>query len=115
MISCITGINIEKGIKYTGHSATLYIRFLKHFPADPSIFALKEALDSDNIEDAYRHAHTLKGLTEQLCITALSTPSSTLCELLRQKDPTVISIAKVYLLDMLSVYNEIIAQINLLP
>ena len=115
MISCITGINIEEGIKYTGHSSTLYIRFLKRFPADPSIYALKEALDSGNMEDAYRHAHTLKGLTEQLCITALSTPSSTLCELLRQKDPTVISIAKAHLLDMLSVYNEIIAQINLLP
>ena len=115
MISCITGINFEEGIKRAGNSSALYMRFLKRFPADPSIFALKNALDSGNMEDAYRYAHTLKGLTEQLCITSLLTPSSALCELLRQKDTIVISIAEAHLLEMLPVYNEIVAQINRLP
>lgn len=115
MIPSMNNINIEEGIKRTGNSSTLYMRFLKRFPSDPSFYALKTALNSGDMEEAFRYAHTLKGLTEQLGIIALSTPFSALCELLRQSDPSVVSAGNELLCAISPVYNDIISQIASLP
>ena len=59
------------------------LRFVRKFPADGSFNALKEALASGSQEEAFRAAHTLKGVAQNLGFTALYEKASAVTEVLR--------------------------------
>ena len=70
------------------------IRFLKMALSDGSYQLLIDSVDTNNAEEAFRAAHTLKGVCGNLSITRLGESSSALCEYLREKrviDDTVMS------------------------
>jgi len=108
----ISGINMDEGLRRTGNHPALYLRFLKRFPEDPSFSALQNALLSGRIRDAFLCAHTLKGLTAQLGITALRDPTVELCELLRHESGALPSRALELLDAMTPVYHDIVRQIS---
>ena len=58
-------------------------KFLKKFPADDSYFSLKSAIEQDKLEDAFRAAHTLKGVAYNLELKSLGDSASSLTEALR--------------------------------
>ena len=58
-------------------------RFLLKFPDDKSFQTLEESLKSGAVEEAFRAAHTLKGLCLNLGFSDLYTPSAALTEILR--------------------------------
>ena len=58
-------------------------KFAVKFLSDPSYEKLCEALKSENYEDAFRAAHTLKGVCQNLGFTRLYESSSVLTEALR--------------------------------
>lgn len=110
----IPGIDMNEGLRHTGNQPTLYMRFLKRFPDDPSFFALQDALLSEHIHGAFLSAHTLKGLTAQLGITALCASATELCELLRSESPDTLPRARQLLDTMTPVYHTIVRQIKAL-
>ncbi len=61
----------------------LVIKFAKKFLNDSSYKNLKDNLSAGNVEEAFRAAHTLKGVAQNLSFEALYKPSSELAEILR--------------------------------
>lgn len=62
---------------------SLILKFTKKFLDDSSYKNLKDNLSGGNIEEAFRAAHTLKGVAQNLAFDALYKPSSDLAEILR--------------------------------
>ena len=59
-------------------------RFLKKFLDDKSFALLEESLETGNMEEAFRAAHTLKGVSQNLSLSNLYTPSSLLSDRLKE-------------------------------
>ena len=66
-------------------SEALIQRFTLKFLEDPSYLQLKQALENKNYEDAFRSAHTLKGICQNLSFDRLYEVSNELTELLRDR------------------------------
>ena len=64
------------------HSEALIQRFTLKFLEDQSYLQLKQALENKNYEDAFRSAHTLKGVCQNLFFDRLYEVSNDLTELL---------------------------------
>lgn len=79
----IIGGDYEDLLKRLGGSEALASKFAKKFLNDPSYNQFKEAMTSLNYEEAFRAAHTLKGVAANLSMTALYEVSSGICEKLR--------------------------------
>lgn len=62
---------------------SLVIKFAKKFLEDDSYQKLKESLAAGNVEEAFRAAHTLKGVAQNLGFVTLYEPGSELAEILR--------------------------------
>ena len=67
------------------HSEALIRRFALKFLEDQSYIQLKQALKNKNYEDAFRSAHTLKGVCQNLSFDRLYEASHELTELLRDR------------------------------
>ena len=61
-------------------------KFVRKFPEDPSYAQLRQALADDCLADAFRAAHTLKGVAANLSFEPLRRSASALTELLRHAD-----------------------------
>lgn len=59
------------------------LRFVSKFPADESFPLLKSSLEKGSVEEAFRAAHTLKGVAGNLGFTSLFKISSEVTEVLR--------------------------------
>ena len=66
-------------------SEALIRRFTLKFLEDQSYLQLKQALENKNYEDAFRGAHTLKGVCQNLSFDHLYEVSNELTELLRDR------------------------------
>ena len=64
-------------------------RFLAKFPGDDSFAVLCQALENGRREEAFRAAHTLKGVSANLGLDRLSASASALTELLRPKGDAI--------------------------
>nr|WP_296033659.1 Hpt domain-containing protein [uncultured Dorea sp.] len=69
-------------------SEALIQRFTLKFLTDKSYPQLKESLEAKNYEDAFRGAHTLKGVCQNLSFDRLYEVSCDLTELLRDRTGT---------------------------
>lgn len=58
-------------------------RFVKRFPSDPSFGQLKAAMAAGDVKEAFRAAHTLKGVSLNLGFDNLSPSAVALTEILR--------------------------------
>lgn len=67
------------------HNEALIQKFTLKFLEDPSYLQLKQALKDKNYEDAFRSAHTLKGVCQNLSFDHLYEVSNELTELLRDR------------------------------
>ena len=61
------------------------IKFLLRVVEDGSYKLLCDSIESGNVDEAFRAAHTLKGVCGNLAITRLGASSSELTEILREK------------------------------
>ena len=68
-------------------SEALVRKFVLKYPGDPSFNQLKDALAAQDWETAFRAAHTLKGVVQNLGMDHLYEVSSALCEALRGPKP----------------------------
>jgi HPt (histidine-containing phosphotransfer) domain-containing protein len=58
-------------------------KFLRKVPEDPSYDLLCRSMESRDLEEAFRAAHTMKGICQNLSLNSLYQPVSHLTELLR--------------------------------
>ena len=79
------------------HNEALIQKFTLKFLEDPSYLLLKQALKDKNYEDAFRSAHTLKGVCQNLSFDRLYEVSNELTELLRDRQtcPTMVTLEKI--------------------
>lgn len=77
------GMEYEETLGRFMNREELLQRFLKKFLEDISYQQLMEQLAADNYGDAFRHAHTLKGVAANLGLESLRRPASEITELLR--------------------------------
>ena len=68
------------------YSDALVKKFVGKFLDDKSFQLLEDSLKAGNYEEAFRAAHTLKGVTQNLSFTKLYRSSSSLTEALRRKE-----------------------------
>ncbi len=68
------------------YSDALVERFVGKFLSDQSFQLLRDSLDEKNFEEAFRAAHTLKGVTQNLSFTKLYQSCHEITEALRTKD-----------------------------
>jgi HPt (histidine-containing phosphotransfer) domain-containing protein len=80
-ISC--GIDYDSGMRLFRDRQELFEKFLKKFPKDESYNRLKEALAADDCNQAFKEAHTLKGVSANLSMMELSHAASDVTEELR--------------------------------
>lgn len=73
-------------------------KFALRFLDDPSFELLKTSLDAKNYDEAFRAAHTIKGVSQNLSFTALYKSSHELCEALRGGKP----------LEDVSLYDDVV-------
>ena len=79
----------------------LITKFVLKFPGDPSFSQLQSTLEEKNVEEAFRAAHTLKGVAQNLGFTPLYEATATLTEVLRagnlpEDDNMMNAVAKEY-------------------
>lgn len=67
-------------------SPDFLLRFVRRFPADPAFGELTAALAAQELPDAFRAAHTLKGTAATLGLDTLAAAASALTEALRPAD-----------------------------
>ncbi|MDD6291005.1 MAG: Hpt domain-containing protein [Lachnospiraceae bacterium] len=79
------GGNYEE-VKSRLQNDDLISRFVIKFPADKSYEELSVAIREENYEEAFRAAHTLKGLSRNFSFDRLAESSSNLTELLRNRE-----------------------------
>lgn len=78
-------------------SESLVQKFLLKFPADPSFDLLETSLAAENWAEAFRGAHTIKGVCQNLSLTTLYRSSAALCDALRggaAPDPALVAAAE---------------------
>lgn len=85
------------------------IKFAGMFARDESYKTLVEALDAQDVDTAFRAAHTMKGMCQNMAFTRLLRSSQEITELLRAKD---LESAKDMLSKVTEDYNLVIDGIN---
>ena len=70
-------------------SAGLIKKFITKFLADDSYANLSVAMQAGNREEAFRAAHTLKGVSANLCLGKLLDSASRLTEVLRPESDAI--------------------------
>lgn len=68
------------------YSEALVKKFVEKFLSDKSFQLLEDSLQAENYEEAFRAAHTLKGVTQNLSFTKLYRSSHEITEALRTKN-----------------------------
>lgn len=89
------GADVEGTLhRFMGNEA-LFSKFLLKFKDDKNYAGLTESLDQGNYEEAFKFAHTLKGVSANLGLEPICGPVSALTELLRGKAPSEVDTEQV--------------------
>lgn len=81
------GIDYADAMDRFGGNSALFKRIAAKYLQDDHFVSLKAALETQDYEEAYRHAHALKGVTGNLSIKRLYDISSMICKNLREGEP----------------------------
>jgi len=87
------GADVQTTVKRFMGNEAMYERFLGKFLKDENYAKLIRELEQKNYEEAFKCAHTLKGVAANLGLTPIYTASSELTELLRDKKPEEVDVA----------------------
>lgn len=80
------GINYDEGVARFANNVNLYERILANFPQDPSYGNLISALQKEEFSEAFRHAHSLKGVSGNLSLEKLYNAICPLVDALRSNN-----------------------------
>lgn len=77
------GVDYDGAMERFMGRSDLYLNFIKKFLEDSSYQCMLEAIENKDVDTAFRHAHTLKGLCANLSLAKLRQECSELVECLR--------------------------------
>ena len=77
------GIDVNDGLSRFMNNAAMYEKFLAKFSQNDTYPQLKQAIENNNPEEGFFHAHTLKGVCGNLSFSELLVPLNELVEYLR--------------------------------
>lgn len=84
---CYAAMNADfKEVKGRLRTEERIIKFILKFLDDKSYQLLIDSLENQNMEEAFRAVHTIKGICQNLSLTPLFVSSNALCERLRNCD-----------------------------
>lgn len=104
------GVDVDTGLKRFMNNEALYMKFLNKFLTEPTYEQLQECIQKGDYPEAFRQAHTLKGVSANLSLTLLADSVARLVELLRNcENPTeeVAVKAKEYMDEITEKYLEV--------
>lgn len=79
------GANTDEGLQRCLNNEAFYLKLVNRFLEDNSFDKLKAAIDNNDLEEGFKHAHALKGVLGNLALTPLSNIIIEMTELLRNK------------------------------
>lgn len=82
------GINTKEGIARFNDNEALYEKWLFDFPKDNNYKLMLQAIKNEDVQRAYNHAHTLKGISGNLSMNRLYEKVCVLVEQLKEKNIT---------------------------
>ncbi len=88
------GADVEGTLHRFMNNDALFLKFILKFK-DQNYAILKKHLDEKNYEEAFKAAHTLKGVSANLGLNPIFDRASAVTELLRGKDASEVDAAKV--------------------
>lgn len=108
------GADVKTTLKRFMGNENMYMKFLKRFPEDPNYKNLGISLEAGDYEEAFRCAHTLKGVSANLGLEPVQAAVSGLVEELRSKTNAEVDVAKANAMwqDLKKVYEQFIEIIN---
>ncbi len=65
------GCNVEEGLTRCMNNEAFYLRLVDKWLASADLTVLKNALESNDLETAFKEAHSLKGVCGNLSLTPL--------------------------------------------
>ena len=105
-------IAFGESIRRFGNDSGTYLRFLRLFTKDPSFDCLKRAIECGDPEEAFRQAHTMKGLCAQLGLYTLLPCLCRICDDLRDAHPDHLADAAAQYEALVPIYRDVIRQIH---
>lgn len=89
------GADVEGTLhRFMGNGA-LFLKFLVKFKDDQNFDLLRNSIEQKDYEEAFKAAHTLKGVSANLGLTPIYDAASKLTELLRGKAPSEVDVEQV--------------------
>lgn len=79
----VTGVNIERVMSRFMGNEMMYINFLKRFTEDKSFEKMQNSFRQGDLEEAFKAAHTLKGLIANLGLDGIMEAVNPITEILR--------------------------------
>lgn len=78
------GVSVQKTLERFMNNEGLYTKFLGKFLEDTNFNGLKESISQGNIEEAFKFAHTIKGVAANLGLDSLNDSMEIMVEKLRK-------------------------------
>lgn len=79
------GVDYEQGVNRFAGKASMYENFLKKFQNDPNYEIMMEEIQQNNLPEAFKAAHALKGVAGNLSLNRLYERTAELVEALRHE------------------------------
>jgi len=79
------GMDVNNTVNRFMGNETLYLKFLNKFQADQSVANIQQYIAEQNTEEAFKSAHTLKGVAANLGLDPIARLASDIVELFRGK------------------------------
>lgn len=89
------GADVKGTLKRFMGNENMYLKFLKRFPEDLNYQKLGASLEAADYEEAFRCAHTLKGVAANLGLAPVQETVSGMVEELRSKKSEEVDVSKV--------------------
>lgn len=80
------GVDVSQGLKRLGNDKEFYENLLIRFCEDTRYDQLRQAMEQKDMEQAFQHAHALKGTAGNLSLTRLFDALNPLVEELRNRN-----------------------------
>ena len=79
------GANTDEGLKRCLNNEEFYLRLVKMSREDKTFLELKDALERNDLDDAFERAHALKGVLGNVSLTNILEPVKEITEDLRSR------------------------------
>jgi HPt (histidine-containing phosphotransfer) domain-containing protein len=80
------GMDVDTTVNRFMGNEGLYLKFLNKFQNDQSVANIQQYITDQNTEEAFKSAHTLKGVAANLGLDPIAQHASDIVELLRGKN-----------------------------